>query len=71
MRNPQFNNYNFTPGSHGHVSKYEDALDKLRSVYKINYKIGPTYNDVKFQKFNTLSFKEENEEKLFSILGSE
>lgn len=41
-----FANYHYTPGSHGHVSKYEDSLDKLKREYNIDYGLGPTYDDV-------------------------
>ena len=43
-----FANYNFNPGSHGSVNKYEDALDKLKREYDIDYDLGPTYDDVNF-----------------------
>ena len=50
MRNPMFANYQYQPGSYGGKNRYEDSLDKLKREYKIDYGLGPTYDDV--QKFH-------------------
>jgi len=30
---------------------YEDSLDKLKRSYKIDYGLGPTYDDVKITRY--------------------
>jgi len=46
MRNPMFSSYVYNPGINGSYNKYEDALDKLRQSYQIEYGIAPTQDDV-------------------------
>ncbi len=46
MRNPIFASYVYAPGINGEYNRYEDALDKLRKSYQIDYGIAPTYSDV-------------------------
>jgi len=48
MRNPIFASYVYNPGINGEYNRYEDALDKLRHSYQIDYGIAPTYDDVNY-----------------------
>lgn len=55
MRNPMFASYQFTPGVFGDVDPYEDILDRFKREYKIDYGLGPSYDERKFKK-NWLNF---------------
>ncbi len=70
MRNPIFASYVFNPGINGEYNRYEDALDKLRKSYHIDYGIAPTYSDVNIQRLYFM-FPETFEGELSTILGLE
>ena len=42
-------NFHYNPGSHDSQNQYEHLLDKLKQQYKIEYGLGPTYDDVTFR----------------------
>lgn len=44
-----FASYQFTPGLQGDVNPYEDILDRFKREYKIDYGLGPSYDERKFK----------------------